>query len=507
MALPKEPRQKMINLMYLVLTALLALNVSSEILLAFRTVNNSLVKTNSVLESSTGTVMKSLQAKASQPETREKALIWLPVAQDVQKESADMYNFINSVKDSLIAGSKSDPKDTTFKEDDLNASSRILVDGPLGKQLLAKLKTYEANVLKNPDVKTQFQGQLPIDLTIPKTQSQGNSSWEQAYFHMTPTIAAITILSKFQNDVKTTENRLVSYIHSKVGEVDVRFDQFAPLLTANSNYLMPGDEIELSAGVAAFSSANKPSISINGAGGQLGPDGFVRSKFKVSGSGPHTVSASFTYVDQDNKTRTETRQVSYVVGTPGALAVSTDKTRVFYVGLDNPVTLRGAGGAEGLRLSSVSGPISISGSNGNFIVKASAPGSSVVKATDGKSTADITIPVKRVPSPVAKVGGSGGGTMGAGVFRAQKGVAADLLDFVFEGVRFEVSQFTIVFTGKGFEEEGLVAVDVSGAYFNADAKRAMQRCQAGTSVQISDIKVVGPGGSRSLDQTIAFILQ
>ena len=80
MALPREPRQKMINMMYLVLTALLALNVSSEILNAFKTVNSTLEKSNTTISNSTGTIMKSLEQKLNDSTTAEKARIWYPKA-------------------------------------------------------------------------------------------------------------------------------------------------------------------------------------------------------------------------------------------------------------------------------------------------------------------------------------------------------------------------------------------------------------------------------------------
>ena len=83
MSLPKEPRQKMINIMYLVLTALLALNVSSEILNAFKTVNNSLITSNDQTNKSTGDVFKSLTNKLNKPEYADKAKIWHPIAKDI----------------------------------------------------------------------------------------------------------------------------------------------------------------------------------------------------------------------------------------------------------------------------------------------------------------------------------------------------------------------------------------------------------------------------------------
>jgi hypothetical protein len=107
------------------------------------------------------------------------------------------------------------------------------------------------------------------------------------------------------------------------------------------------------------------------------------------------------------------------------------------------------------------------------------------------------------------VGGKAGGPIAANNFRAQQGVAAELRDFIFEGVKYEVTSFTLIATGKGFEESGLGFAEVNGAYFkgSADAVNLIKRCQAGTTVVIDEIKVNGPGGSRMLDQNISFTLQ
>src|SRR5258706_13893642 len=98
MSLPKEPRQKMINIMYLVLTALLALNVSAEILNAFKTVNRSLENTNTTVDKSTETIMASLKDKLSDEATKDSAAIWYPKAQQAQTISGDLYNYIDKLK-------------------------------------------------------------------------------------------------------------------------------------------------------------------------------------------------------------------------------------------------------------------------------------------------------------------------------------------------------------------------------------------------------------------------
>jgi hypothetical protein len=144
---------------------------------------------------------------------------------------------------------------------------------------------------------------------------------------------------------------------------------------------------------------------------------------------------------------------------------------------------------------------------GQYIVTASALGSATVNATDGKNTQKIVIPIKRVPNPLATVGGKAGGPIAANVFRVQKGVAAELKDFVFEGVRYEVVSFTLICTGRGFEESGFGIAEVAGQYFSAEAKALLNKCQAGSTVVIDEIKVSGPGGTRLLDQNISFTLQ
>jgi len=135
MALPKEPRQKMINIMYLVLTAMLALNVSAEILNAFKTVDNSLTSTNKTITNSTATIIKSLQDKADDPTdpNNTKAKIWLPKAQAAQQLSAGIYNYIQDLRSRILkeAGFKpsADNKfDSSYKLDNLEVATRIMVD-------------------------------------------------------------------------------------------------------------------------------------------------------------------------------------------------------------------------------------------------------------------------------------------------------------------------------------------------------------------------------------------
>src|SRR5215218_10187197 len=116
MSLPKEPRQKMINLMYLVLTALLALNVSAEILNAFKIVDSSLTSTNSTINNSTQTILASLNDKRSDPATATKATIWYPKAMQAQALSKELNDYIQTIKNRILKAAGYDPSkgDTSY---------------------------------------------------------------------------------------------------------------------------------------------------------------------------------------------------------------------------------------------------------------------------------------------------------------------------------------------------------------------------------------------------------
>ena len=119
-------------------------------------------------------------------------------------------------------------------------------------ELFEKLKAYKEQLLSiDPEMKKEIEVGLPLDLTIPPTSSEaGKNDWAYAYFHMTPTIAAITILSKFQNDVRNSESKAVEFCHKQIGQVEIIYDQFQAFAGTNTQYLMPGEELVITAGRA-----------------------------------------------------------------------------------------------------------------------------------------------------------------------------------------------------------------------------------------------------------------
>ncbi len=499
MSLPKEPRQKMINIMYLVLTALLALNVSSEILNAFRTVNRSLENTNTTVNRSTETIMKSLKEKTTQAATAERAAIWLPKADSVVAFSKNVYDYITSLKAQILekaGGSISDPT-KEFKEDNLDIVTKMMVQGGEGKKLLKMLGDYKANVLGiNPDIKAEFENSLQIDLTNPPGRDGKTKDWDISYFHMVPTVAGLTILSKFQNDIKTAENKVVAFCHNKVGTVEVVFDSYAAIVGQNSNYLMPGQKLEIKAGVGAFSKAAKPTISIGGAVVPLGEEGFALKEVDAGGIGSHSVPVTITYFNQTTgKEEKKEVKVDYVVGSANA-SIALDKMNVLYIGVNNPVTIAASGGGDdkvNVSISGGGGSVTKVG-NGKYNVRVGQQSDDckITVSVDGKVAGVSQFRVRQIPGAQATVGGAiSGDNLPAATFRAQGGVAAWIKDFPFD-LKYTVTQFTF---STDTDDGDIAETTCTG---NAFSPRAMEiirsQVKSGKTVYIDNIRVQGEDG-------------
>ena len=496
MALPREPRQKMINMMYLVLTALLALNVSSEILNAFKTVNNSLEATNKVVNASTQEIMTSLQSKLNEDGTRERAQIWYPHAKKAQDLTADLYNYIQKFKDQILkeAGADYAKGDSSYKDDNLDIATRIMVEHGGGKELYKRLDEYKKEILGlDPKISGQFANSLPISLAKPKTQNKGNKSWEDAYFRMVPTVAALTILSKFQNDVKTTENKVVTFCHEQVGKVILVFNQYEPIIGQNSQVLLAGQDLEITAGLAAFNTEKKPTVTIGGAIVPLDEKGLAVKKFPVNSSGSIPVKVSYT--DQDGHPQEKNIEVKYTVGQSSA-AVQLDKMNVLFIGVENPVTISGSGSVQDISATISGGGGSFSGGSGAHrtvrVTQQTDECIITVRTPDGKTT-PVRFRVRNIPDPTPMIGTYESGDIPASYFKSQAGVRAFVKNFFYE-TQFNVTSFRITGDGNGFEE-GIDEKNNTGAVWS-EARSIINKCRPGSYIYIDNIYAIGPDNIR-----------
>ena len=488
MALPKEPRQKMINIMYLVLTAILALNVSAEVIEAFKTVDKSLVNSNTNIEASNSTLFKSLAAKLSDPTSKANAEKWAPKADQAKKLSAEMMAYIDGLKKELKTSSGLTVEDGVekYKEDDLNATSRIFDTDKKGKQLDDKLKAYRTAMLNiDPEIRAAFEKNLPVEVVEGKDATTPN-------FRMMPTVAAITLLSKWQNNIKNAENQVVTFAHNKIGEVKVIYDKFAAIVGQSSNYVMPGEKVIIKAGVGAYSTAAQPVISIGGAGVAVNAEGFAEKEFTAEGGGERNVAVVVNYTKPDGTKASLPYTIKYTVGTPGGAAVMLDKMNVFYIGVDNPVTIGSPTGWDKTSVSMSGGTIS-SGTS-NRTVRVSSVGKASITVTANGKSISFDFRVKKIPDPVFKVG-SGKIRMASVEFKNQQFCRAELEQFDFD-LKFNVVGATVYFSGANFPNVTTRSISSNSL---ASLQAEMQKCGPGSVISFDNIKVAGPDGTRSIE--------
>jgi hypothetical protein len=535
MALPKEPRQKMINIMYLVLTAILALNVSSEILNAFKTIEDSFVKSSKELSIRSSKLISDFDDEGIRKQFPEKVAYWKPKAVQVKELSEKLAGQIEELKISLKTASNLKP-DGTFNDEDLEATTRILAPNEdhskekqaKGEELYLLLEKYKSDLAKIDTSIASHINKLPVNLDIPKLYNKDNQSivdrmnttqekWAYIYFHMTPTIAGLAILSKFQNDVRSSEAQLIDYCYSQVTSVRMS-TTLAAIANASSTMVMTGDELIITAGLGAYNQDTKPSISIDGASVPLNADGQGVYKTIPSSAGDFTKHVTVTYKDPSSgEVKTKSTDVKYKVGIPTGLAFSVDSTKVFYSGIPdgNPISVSGAvGGAGAIKISIVAGSAKIEQKGpGRYVVFPNAEGILELNITDGKNSKNERIRVKGLPEPQAayivgslKSPTSYGGVIGSSEFKLQSGLATKVPDdFIFSGIKYKIKSFKMQFSGKGFA--GIETINIIGPSFGS-AAGLMSKCTQGSQVLITDIVAEDAAKKdRRINNTISFFLK
>jgi gliding motility-associated protein GldM len=322
-----------------------------------------------------------------------------------------------------------------------------------------------------------------------------------------PTVAALTILSKFQNDIKTSENKVVTFCHEQVGKVEVRFDRFEAIVGQNSKYLMPGQEIEITAGLGAFSSAKVPQVSFGGSSATKVENGISYYTGQAGGIGPHTMNVTVSFMDQDNQPQTKTFPVEYMVGQSNA-SIALDKMNVLYIGVDNPVSIAASGGGAdkvNAVITGGSGSLTSVG-NGRYIARVNSvtDDCKISVNVDGKLAGQSVFRVRTIPEAQAYVGGQpSGASIAAGAFKAQGGVGAGIKNFPFE-LNYDVVSFTFTCD----TDDDIVSVPSSGAAFAGAVRNAInQHVQAGRTVTIDNIRVKGPDGRTNTAPSLVYYIK
>ena len=277
------------------------------------------------------------------------------------------------------------------------------------------------------------------------------------------------------------------------GQVKITFNKFKPIVTASASYLMPNEELTIQAGVGAFNNTASPQVFFNGNAAKMDENGVGMYTNKVSSSGSVSVVVEYTKPD-GTKERTEPQTVKYTVGQPSSASVTLDKMDVFYIGLDNPITISSPTGMD--RTSIVGSGCTINGSGVTRTVSVSSVGNCTITVTpQGSAPFTHQYRIKKIPEPDFKVG-SGKPRMPSIEFKSQGFCRADMgPEFIYD-VKYSVVSATVYFGGAGFQN--VVTTSISGGNLSS-IKQYMDRCVPGSSVSFDNVKVHGPDGDRIIE--------
>jgi gliding motility-associated protein GldM len=499
-------------MMYLVLTAMLALNVSAEILKAFAMINQSLEDTNTSISQKNAGLYAAFETKmkdegAKYKESYDKAMI-------VKRESEALLTYIKAIKSDMIdaGGNKNGTEDegdykneqgvrSVIEDGNIDISSHMLVnpDGKneRGMELMNKINAYRKGI--EAMIPQADKGKVKIYLDeakdpAPAAGSGVKKNWLQSNFGDMPLSGVITLFTKFESDIRNTETEVVGYLLGAVDAQSFKFDQLEAKVIAKSNYVLTGQDYEADVLLVAYDSRQDLDIRLEGGGTVPVEGGLGRYKVKASAEGIKKWGGFI--VVKNPGTGEETKypfESEFTVAKPAAV-ISPDKMNVFYIGVDNPVSISAPGVTPANLMPSMSAG-SITGKDGKYTVKVTQPGEVTVdvrgKGPDGKATAVLgssKFRVKYVPDPIATVGGLDGGQIGAAQFKAQGGMIALLKDFVFD-LRFEIQSFRMIYIAPRQDPQ---VITVNGAIYSPQAAQIIRNAKPGDRFIFDEVKAIGP---------------
>jgi gliding motility-associated protein GldM len=542
----ETPRQKMIGMMYLVLMAMLALNVSNEVLNAFAVLDEGLHSTKTTLEQTNTLVIESFKSQLNANPKKTKK--WYDLAMEVKVRADKIVEFVDSNKTKIVKVAGEVPEEVTEhgridlekiqKRDNMDAPAQIMVgdaDDKAGSELKEMINDYRewilANVLgdkANMDVVKNIESSLETPKGVDH-KSKEEIPWSRAHFESLPLSGVISIMTGIQINVRNAEAEALKYLYNKIDEGTFKFTNLDATVIPNSSYIIKGNEYRAEVFLAAFDTTSKPVIYVTESTNpydsvqedgiweykrrpglnytKIAADETGKATYKFTGNsiGSRNWGGIIEVIGPTGDTIAKPFKKSFMVAA-GSVVVSPTKMNVFYIGVDNPVDVSVAGiKPEDVSITMTNGKAR-SKRGSSYIVNPRRPGNSIVRvyaSIDGKKKqmGQKEFRVKRVPDPVATINDQKGGGISKGVLIAQVGVAAKMENFEFD-LKFRVTEFTVSTTLNGFLKEATA----KSYKLTKEQKNIIQSLSKGQRVYIQDIKAVGPDGSVRKLPAIALLL-
>ena len=547
MAAYKEtPRQKMIAMMYLVLTALLALNVSKEVIDAFGVVNESLEKTNQNYSNKIDQIYTVFENKYKA--NKEKVGPYWEKAKEAREYSDEMKAYLEDIKDSVIVlaeggtmesirrnvaekmGVPADevdniPLNYLKRKDQYDKTTHYFVPNTSksrskgkAQEIRKRFIEYRENIMGLLPKGDREGLQIGPDFDAEYVNADGQTeTWETHNFYHTIMAADVTILNKLITEVQNSEFDVVNYLYSNISEEDFKFTNVEAKVIPEKGYILQGGEYSADVIVAAYDTTQRPQVYIqhgvdsitdlNRATRLESAEDIVNLDFPADEVGEHKYAGVLRIREPGGLFQKYYFKDSYSVGRKSA-TVSADKMNVFYKGVPNPVSISVPGvPAHQMQPTIDVGTIS---SEGDGTYSVSIPGEvdqrtasvRVNALLEGENTFfdEYKFRIKKIPDPTPTIGGTYTSGDVERDFLEVSSIIAKTPDFFEFDYTFPVVSFVMYYTGADGYPVELVS---NSNNFTDEMKAQFERLRTGSRIQFERIRVKGPEGERELDNVIS----
>ena len=493
-------RQKMINLMYLVFIAMMALNVSSEVLDGFDKVDKSLASSIDGSDKRNNLVLSELNA--AYRTNPEKVKVWYERSLVLQKEADSLCTFIDDLK--LAIARESDGKDAKVndirRKDNLDASSVIMLNPINGKGSTLRKEVDKFRELVATLMTDKAKLKL-IEQALNTESGTKGKSWESSLFENMPTVAAITLLTKLQSDVRYAQGEVLADLVKSVDVGDYRVNSITAQVIPQSQIVMSGDTYKANIVLSSVDTTQRPDIFVNGK--LLSPENMGLFTATAGAPGTYPVKGYIEMMGNDGVKIRRDFESEYFVTEPMA-SVAPTMMNVLYAGIDNPINIAVPGVAQ-QNVSATINNGTLSRRGNLWIARPTKVGSEAIISVTAQSggrtiqMAKTTLHVRALPDPLPYIeykdvqGNTKrfkGGRLGKREILAAGGIKAALDDDLLE-VNYTVVKFQLVF----YDSMGNSIPEVSdGASFSERQKRQIQNLGKGKRFYVTEVIARGPDG-------------
>ena len=504
------PRQKMINLMYLVFIAMLALNMSKEVLSAFGLMNEKFENSNTAAEMSNAQMLSSLDMKAT--EAGGEFATASATAHKVETITKDFYEYIAQLKSAVLVGTKVDAETGKLPYEEMDKGDNIdnLWFSPAGysakgREVIATIEKYKSDMksaLGNNKKLSTIIGEVESKFDLSKVKNKDGISIDYLDYHFKgfPAVATLAKLSAWQNDVKKSETDVYNTLLGKAAVAAASYSNYQAIVVLEKNAYFPGEVVKGKVVLGRYDENTKPT-SFNGPGKIVNGQAVI--EMTAGGVGEQDINGQFTFLEDGKNIPLKFTGNYVVVPRPNSATISADKMNVVYRGVVNPMTISFAGVASDKI--SVSAPGLTSAGGGKYKMSPGAGNEVVINVSatlnDGSKVSDKkAFRIKGIPGPTGTIRGEMGVVKGPKSNLEIATIGAKLVDFDFE-VGLSVVGFNLKIAGQP-------TVVVQGDRLNAQCKAVLSKAGRGDQVTISEIKTKLVGaGSYMLPRTAPVIFE